>query len=89
VFLAFVVAQLVLARAFRRDPSWRDLRTYSIVSGIMTLALLVLFGTGAIDDWNGLVQRALLTVLFAWTIVLGMRLRRLACDPVERPASAR
>ena len=89
VFLAFVVAQLVLARAFRRDPSWRDLRAYSIVSGALTLALLVLFGTGATDDWNGLVQRAFLAVLFAWTIVLGMRLRRLGGDPVELPASAR
>jgi hypothetical membrane protein len=89
VFLAFVVAQLVLARAFRRDPSWRDLRAYSIVSGALTLALLVLFGAGAIDGWNGLVQRVLLAVLFAWTIVLGMRLRRLAGDPVELPASTR
>lgn len=88
VFLAFVVAQFVLARAFRRDPSWRDLRSYSIVSGVLTFALLVLFGTGAIDDWNGLVQRVFLTVPFAWMIVLSIRLRRLAGDPVALPASA-
>ena len=49
MFLALVVAQLVLARSFRRDPSWRDLRAYSIVSGRLTLALLVLFVAGAID----------------------------------------
>ena len=88
VFLALVVAQLVLARAFRRDPSWRDLRPYSIVSGALTLALLVLFGTGAIDDWNGLVQRVFLTVPLVWMMVLGIRLRQLANDPVALPPSA-
>ncbi len=80
VFLALVVAQFVLARAFRRDPSWRDLRAYSIVSGILTLALLVLFGTGAIDGWNGLVQRVFLIVPLVWSMVVGIRLRRLAGD---------
>jgi hypothetical membrane protein len=74
VFLALVVAQLVLARSFRRDPAWRDLRAYSVVSGLLTLALLVLFGTGAIDGWNGLVQRVFLAVPLLWVAVLGKRL---------------
>ena len=78
LFLALVVAQLVLARAFRRDPAWRDLRSYSIVSGASSLALLVLFVIGPVDGWNGLVQRAFLGVPFAWMLVLGTRLRRLA-----------
>jgi hypothetical membrane protein len=86
VFLALVIAQLVLARAFRRDRSWSDLRTYSIVSGLLTLALLVLFGSGASDDWNGLIQRVFLAVPFVWMIAIGMRLRRVAGDPVAVPA---
>ena len=76
VFLTLVVAQLVLARAFRSDPSWRDLRAYSIVSGSLTLALLVLFIAGPIDGWNGLVQRVFLAVPLVWIMVLGTRLRR-------------
>jgi hypothetical membrane protein len=88
LFLALVVAQLVLARAFRRDPAWRDLRGYSIVSGVLTLALLVLFGTGAIEDWNGLVQRVFLAVPFVWIMVLGTRLRRLASGPIESAPAA-
>jgi hypothetical membrane protein len=88
VFLVFVVAQLVLARAFRRDPSWRDLRVYSIVSGALTLVLLVLFGTGAIDGWNGLVQRVFLAVPLIWIMVLGRRLGWLADSPIGAPASA-
>ena len=56
----------------------RDLRTYSLLSGVLTLALLVLYGTGAVDGWNGLVQRVFVTVPWIWIAVLGLRLRRLA-----------
>ena len=85
VFLTLVVAQLVLARAFRSDPSWRDLRAYSIVSGSLTLALLVLFIAGPIDGWNGLVQRVFLAVPLVWIMVLGTRLRRQRDSVVRQP----
>ena len=88
VFLALVVAQLVLARAFRRDPSWRDLRAYSIFSGSLTLALLVLFVAGPIAGWNGLLQRVFLAVPLVWVTVVGLRLRRLADDHVALQATA-
>jgi hypothetical membrane protein len=83
VFLALVAAQLVLARPFGRDTRWQDLRRYSIVSGALTFALLVVYGSGAGGDWNGLVQRVFLAVPFLWIVVLGLRLRRLAVDPAE------
>jgi hypothetical protein len=67
----------VLARAFGRDAHWRDLRTYSLVSGVVTLALLVLYGADAIDGWNGIVQRIFLAVPWIWIVVLGLRLSRL------------
>jgi hypothetical membrane protein len=84
VFLALVAAQLVLARAFGRDARWQDLRTYSIVSGALTFALLVLYGSGAIGDSNGLVQRIFTAVPFVWIAVLGLRLRRVAAVPAAR-----
>jgi O-antigen ligase len=85
VFLALVAAQLVLARAFGRDSRWHDLRPYSIVSGLLTLVLLVLFGTGAIEGWNGLVQRIFIAVPWIWIAVLGLRLRRIAGSPASMP----
>jgi hypothetical membrane protein len=81
VFLALVAAQLVLARAFGRDARWHDLSKYSIVSGALTFALLVLYGSGAIGDSNGLVQRIFTAVPFVWIAVLGLRLRRVAAAP--------
>jgi hypothetical membrane protein len=78
VFLALVAAPLVLARAFRGDQSWRDLRTYSLITGVLGLVLLVLFLTGVAGSWNGLLQRVFVTVLFLWIAVLGARLIRLS-----------
>ena len=78
IFLALIAAPLVLARGFGQAREWRDLRTYSLLSGVLTLALLVLFVTGAIDGWNGIVQRIFVAVPWIWIAVLGLRLRRLA-----------
>ena len=64
----------MLARGFGQAREWRDLRTYSLLSGVLTLALLVLYGTGAIDGWNGIVQRIFVAVPWIWIAVLGLRL---------------
>jgi hypothetical membrane protein len=85
VFVALIVGQLLCARAFRQDPQWRDLRTYSLVSGVLTLALLVLYIADAIDGWNGIVQRIFLAVPWIWIVVLGLRLLRLE-TPGSQPA---
>jgi hypothetical membrane protein len=78
IFLALIAASFVLARSFGQDPQWRDLRPYSLLSGVVTLALLVLYVMGPIDGWNGLVQRIFLAVPWIWIAVLGLRLRGLA-----------
>jgi hypothetical protein len=76
VFLLLVLAPLVLARAFRADSRWSDLRRYSLVTGALTLALLLVVFAEAFDGWNGLLQRVLLAVPLLWIVVLGTRLAR-------------
>jgi len=78
IFLALVAAPLVLARAFHRADEWRDLRMYSIVTGLITFALLVLYVTGVGGSENGLVQRVFVSVPFLWIGVLGHRLTRVS-----------
>lgn len=87
VFLALVAAPLVFARAFRGDQSWRDLRTYSLITGVLGLVLLVLFLTGVAGSWNGLLQRVFVTVLFLWIAVLGARLIRLSRAQLAEPTT--
>jgi hypothetical membrane protein len=83
IFLALVAAPLVLARAFRRDEHWQNLRGYSIVTGLVGFVLLVLFVTEAAGSWNGLLQRAFVSVPFLWIAVLGFRLTQTRGQPGE------
>ena len=78
IFLALTAAPLVLARAIRSQDSWRDLRRYSLVTGVLCLVLLVLYGSGVAAPWNGLVQRVFVSVPFLWIAILGGRLVRVA-----------
>ena len=84
IFLALIAAPLVLARAFGRDDRWRPLRAYSIVTGLLGSALLVLYVIEPAPAWNGLVQRIFVSVLFLWIAVLGLRLARAAPSPLGR-----
>ena len=77
LFLALIAAPLVFARAFGRDDRWRPLRTYSIVTGLLGFALLVLYVIGSAGTWNGLVQRIFISVLLVWIALVGFRLSRL------------
>jgi hypothetical membrane protein len=87
IFLALVAAPLVLARAFSSDESWRDLRAYSIATGVVGLLLLVLVFTGvAGPSWTGVVQRVFVTVLLLWIAILGARLIRLSRVRPREPA---
>jgi hypothetical membrane protein len=77
VFVSLAVAQFLLARSFGGDDFWRDLRGYSVASGLATLVLLVVYGARVFGDWNGLVQRIFLAVPLAWIVVVGVHVRRL------------
>ena len=77
LFLALIAAPLVFARAFGRDDRWRPLRTYSIVTGLLGFALLVLYVIGSAGAWKGLVQRSFISVLLVWIALVGFRLSRL------------
>jgi len=71
---AMVAAPLVLARAFARDPDWaglaRPLRVLALASG----AALALFASGAVQPWNGTVQRAAVTLPLAAEVLIAARL---------------
>ena len=75
-FVFLVIAPLVLARAFRTDSRWSNLRRYSLATGALAIALLLVFGAEPFDGWNGLVQRVLLAVLLVWVVCWGRASRR-------------
>src|SRR5262249_44548688 len=81
-FLSIGVVLVVLSRQLAREASWRGLATYTLVTGIVVLVLVLLNGLLAamaqapLHPLLVLIQRAVLAVWFACLIVLALRLRR-------------
>lgn len=80
-FAATGLGFMVFSRRMIADPRWRDLATYTMLTGVAVLLLFVAVGFFAIDDgaplhaWAGLLQRVLCVVWFTCLIVLAVRLR--------------
>jgi hypothetical membrane protein len=76
--LAMPVAALVLARAFRSEAAWRDLRVPSLVAGALTLVGLL-----GLSVWGvGLGERVGISVWFVWVALVSWRLLRLPSTDV-------
>ena len=84
LFLSIGVGFIVVSRRMARDPSWRGLATYALATGIAWLGMLVVFGVLVMPDdaplhpWAGLAQRVALAVWFSCSILLALRLLRIA-----------
>ena len=78
LFLALIAAPLMLAGSFRGAEHWRDLRSYSVVTGVLGFVLLVSFVIGAAGSWSGVLQRVFVSVLFLWIALLGLRLTQVS-----------
>ena len=84
VFPLIPFAILLFARGLGRDTAWRRYRMYSLVTGIVVLALLALFFASADDDtsllgrWGGAIQRLYLASWFLWIELMAIKLFRLS-----------
>jgi Protein of unknown function (DUF998) len=80
-FAATGLGLMAFSRRMRADVQWRDLSTYTMMTGIAVFVLFVTLGLFGVDDgaplhpWAGLVQRILCAIWFACLIVLARRLR--------------
>ncbi|HEV8681305.1 MAG TPA: DUF998 domain-containing protein [Actinomycetota bacterium] len=83
-FLGAGSGLIVISRRLARDPRWRGLATYALASGIAIIVLFLATGRLAVPDdaplhgWGGLLQRATVAAWFPCTIVLALRLLRVA-----------
>jgi hypothetical membrane protein len=75
---------IVVSRRMAADPRWRGVATYALLSGIAIVVLFVVtfalvIPPGApLNSWGGLVQRVTLAVWFPCTMVLAIKLLRVA-----------
>ena len=83
-FLGGGIGLIVMSRRMARDSRWKSLATYALVTG-MAMLVLILVGGGLVRPpgaplhaWFGLFQWVLLAVWLPCTIVLALRLLRVA-----------
>ena len=88
-----VVAFLVTGVLLRRDGRWRAIGTYSLVAGVITLALVGVMGwmftpgtALAAAHLGGLMERAVVIEVFAWYVAVGWWLLRGGSEPSVRCA---
>jgi len=86
-FMAFLgagVGLIVTSRRLAGDPSWRNLATYALATGIAIVVLVFAFGALAegpgtpLHPWIGLFQWVMVAVWCTCTVVLSLRLLRVA-----------
>jgi hypothetical membrane protein len=83
-FLGGGIGLIVMSRRMAVDPRWKSLAPYSLATGTAMLVLILVGGglvrpPGApLHAWFGLFQWVLLAVWFPCTIILALRLLRVA-----------
>jgi hypothetical protein len=75
VFVALVVAPLLLAGQLRHDLAARHLRLASLLASSLTLILFWLY-LSRILPWSGLVQRVFVSVPLVWLMAIALSLAR-------------
>jgi len=90
-YAAMIAAPLMLARRFRGDPDWAGLRRPLQGLALTSAAALALFASRAAEPWNGVVQRAAVTLALAAVVLIATRMLSLhpgsGAEP-ERPERA-
>lgn len=83
-FVTLIVVPLFAARRFRTEPRLESLARPSRWVSAGSFVLAVVFFLGLAHGIDGLVQRALLSLVYGWMAVVALRLGR---DPLPQSAS--
>lgn len=92
-YAAMLAAPLELGRRFRADPDWAGLARPVQFLTLSSAAAMVLFASRAVEPWNGVVQRAAVTLAVAAEVVIATRMLAAPPNgsrqrPVTTPATA-
>jgi Protein of unknown function (DUF998) len=88
-YTAMLAAPLVLGWRFRRDPGWAPVSHPVVALAVGSAVALAVFASGVAEPWNGVVQRAAVTLALAAEVLIAARMlavmrRARGLDP--RPA---
>lgn len=81
-FLTIIATQLLIWRGLKNADSavWGRYRTYSLISGLLSIILLLVLRVAIGGDYQGAAQRAFLAVPWIWIELTGLKLYFLSND---------
>lgn len=79
-FIAITLAQFLTWQALRGsdDTIWKRYRTYSLISGILTILTFLLFISPIFGSYYGATERLFVGVFLVWIEVTGLKLYSLS-----------
>jgi hypothetical membrane protein len=80
-FVSLGVACFVLARRFAGDARWRGWAAYSVLTGVVVVASLVVSNSPLAGDLIGFIQRIGIVTGWTWIVLLAARLLRATRAP--------
>ncbi|HKA05185.1 MAG TPA: DUF998 domain-containing protein [Acidimicrobiales bacterium] len=86
IYVSTVVAPLLLAWRFRKDPQWSGLVPVAVASSVAGVVLMTIFATDVDRHGNGIVQRVMVTLPQLFMAGLAVRLVT-ARDPAPPSSS--
>jgi hypothetical membrane protein len=74
-FIPLIICFFLFARLFKGDPRWRGWAAYSIISAVLMMAFLYLFGMEKANGGPaGLYERLVVLVRSVWSLIFTIRL---------------
>ena len=85
--LLFPIAILLLTPSLKSDPNWKNIFVYTLVAGVLALALIM--GLFLLDQrgWFGLYERIIVANVIIWVEVVAVHLLRLSLRREPKPQS--
>ena len=84
----FPAAILLLTPSLKSDPNWKNIFVYTLVAGVLALALtVVLLCLPDQVSWFGLYERILVANVIIWVEVVAVQLLRLSVRRPSKPQS--
>jgi hypothetical membrane protein len=73
-YTAMLAAPLVLGLRFRRDPGWAPVSRPVLALALASAVTLAVFASRVVEPWNGVVQRAAVTLALAAEVLIAARM---------------
>jgi hypothetical protein len=73
-YTAMLAAPLVLGLRFRKDPGWAPVSRPVLGLALASATALAVFASRVVEPWNGIVQRAAVTLALAAEVLIAARM---------------